>query len=86
MAPHQFRIVLYPVVKDMQVGMLRVGMPHHDVLRVGDSHTLHIFACKACHKSVRKPRRIVLVERKGYMTHDLGLLGPGLTLEIETAD
>ena len=36
MAPHQLRIVSYPVVKDMQVGMLRVGMPHHDVLRVGD--------------------------------------------------
>lgn len=68
------------------MGMLRIGMPHHDVLRIGDSHTLHIFACKASHKSVREPRRVVLVERKGYMTHDLGLLRPGLTLEIETAD
>lgn len=86
MAPHQLCIVLYPVVKNMQVGMFRVGMPHHYVLRVCDSYTLHIFASKAYHKSVREPWCVVFVGRNGYMTHDLSFLRPGFTLEIETAD
>ena len=59
MIPPQLHIVS-SIVKDIQVGMLRVG----------NSHTLHIFACEFGHKSVCEPRCIVLVKRKGDMFHD----------------
>ena len=86
MAPHQLRIVLYPVIEDMQVGMLRIGMPYYHILRIGYSHTLHILACEFGHKSVRESRRILRVKRERNMAYDLCLFGPGLALEIETAD
>ena len=66
--------------------MVRIGVPYHDILRIGNVHALHIFPCKFGHKLVRESRCVVLVERKRNMSYDLGLFGPCLSLEIKTAD
>lgn len=66
--------------------MVRIGVPYDHILRIGYSHTLHIFPCEFGHKSVRESRRVVLVERQRNMSYDLGFFGPCLALKIETAD
>ena len=70
----------------MQVRMFRVGVPHDHILRIGYSHTLHIFPCEFGHKFVCQLRRIRFVKRQRDMPYHLCLFGPCLSLEIETAD
>ena len=60
---NQRRIVAYPVVEDMQVGMLRIGVAHDEVLRIGNLHALHILPRQVEHQLIRHPRVIVGVER-----------------------
>ena len=83
---NQLCIVLHPIIKNMQVGMVRVGMPHDHILRIGNAHALHIFPCEFGHKLVREPRRILRVKRERYVPYDLFDLLSCFLLEIETAD
>ena len=86
MLADELRIVLYPVVDNMQVRMFGIAVPHDDILRIGYVHPLHILPGQLPHQIVGQPRRIVRMERQRDMPHDLGLFGPGFALEIEAAD
>ena len=83
---HKRPVVFHPVVDNMQVGMFRVVVPGDDILRIGDSHALHVGRCQFPHPIVGQRRRIVPVERQRDMPHDLCDLPAGLALEVEVVD
>lgn len=65
-------VIAHPVVHDMDVRVPGVGMSGHDVLRIGDSHALHILSGQPDHHFVSQLRSVV----HGFDTdtHDIVLL------------
>ena len=60
-------------------------MAYHDILRVGDSHPVHILLRQPDHRLIGQLRCVVLVERQRNVAYHIFLFGPCLALKIKAA-